>query len=102
MATVKTSSQQDLYIAENLKEPLLREPAIKALNLLKAVNTVKIEGHQFKKEFPELFTVLGKLEHVYQICFNAGAQKFSIDTASLFTELYKIRTYLLKSRGERV
>lgn len=61
----KNSSQQDLYVVESLKEPLLGGPAIKAFNLLKAVNTVKSKWHYYKEEFPELFAGLGKLEHVY-------------------------------------
>ena len=46
LATEKANSQQDLYVIRNLKETLLRGPAFKAINLLKAINTVKIERHQ--------------------------------------------------------
>ena len=36
---------------------------------MKAVNTIKIEENQYKKEFLELFIDLWKLEYVYQIRF---------------------------------
>ena len=48
---------------QNFKEPLMGGPAIKGLNLLKAVNIVKTEGHQCRKEFSELLTSIVKLEH---------------------------------------
>lgn len=62
----KNSSQQDLYVVEKLKEPLRGGVAIKALNLLKAVNMLRSEGHHYKEEFIEL----GKLEYVYHICLD--------------------------------
>ena len=74
----KASLQQNLYAVENLKQPIWEGTAIKALNLLKAVHTVKIERHQYKKGFPETFTSLEKLEHVYQISLGAVTQAFSI------------------------
>lgn len=37
--------------------------AIKAINLLKTVYTVRSERYNYKEEFPELFIGLGKLKH---------------------------------------
>ena len=80
LATEIANSLENLFIVENLKELLLREPTIKALSLLKVVNTVKTEGHQYKKEFSELLTGLRKLEHVYQTRLDAGVHLFFIAT----------------------
>lgn len=76
----KNSSLQDLDVVDNLNKSLLEGPTIKALNLMKAVNTVRSKEHHYKEEFPELFKGLGKLEHVYPICLDVGAQPFSIVT----------------------
>ena len=66
--TEKTSTQQDLHVVKNLKEPLFGGPTNKALNLPKTVDTVKIEGHQYKKQLPELFTGLRKLKYRRTFC----------------------------------
>ena len=59
------------------REPSLGGPSIKAPNLLKAVSPVKIEKHKCKKDLLELFTDLGKLEHVFQIRWDVASQQFS-------------------------
>lgn len=80
LTTDKTMTQQDLYVVTGLKEPLLGKPAIEALHLIERVNSIKQGMCQYKREFPELFTGLGKLKTVYTIRLSENAQPFSIAT----------------------
>ncbi|GFS22574.1 Pol polyprotein [Elysia marginata] len=65
----KRKCQEEIYVIQGLEQPLLGRPAIEALNLLQRINSVKAtqESVDFKKEFPELFTGLGKLQKEYKI-----------------------------------
>lgn len=65
----RTTLQQELYIVQDL-EPLLGGSAIKALNLLSKMNTIKSDGQQYKNDFASVFTGLGKLGYVYKIHLN--------------------------------
>ena len=76
----KISSKQDLYMVKILEESLLGGPAIKALKILRKIDTIK-ESHRYEKEFPRVFKGLGKLKNVYKIHLNETAQPFSIATS---------------------
>uniref|UniRef100_A0A0L8G9Y1 Peptidase A2 domain-containing protein n=1 Tax=Octopus bimaculoides TaxID=37653 RepID=A0A0L8G9Y1_OCTBM len=74
----KAMLQQELYVVQDLAEPLLGGPAIKGLNLLSKINAIKSEAVQYKKDFSSVFTGLWKLRHVYKIHLDETAQPFSI------------------------
>ena len=61
-------SQNSTRSVPHEKEPLLGRPAIEALHLLERVNNmVSPSDSGIIKEFPELFTGLGKLKMTYRI-----------------------------------
>ncbi|XP_035828299.1 uncharacterized protein LOC118478562 [Aplysia californica] len=72
-------AKQKIYVLENLPQPLLGKPAIKELDMLKRINVLKRES-DFKKEFPELFTSLGKLKKEYKIEMRESVIPFSVAT----------------------
>ena len=76
MTVGKVSSDQDLYVVVDLKRPLLGRPAIEALKLIERVNAV--DNDQYRKEFPELFTGLGRMKNDYTIRLQENAQPFAI------------------------
>ncbi|GFN86353.1 Pol polyprotein [Plakobranchus ocellatus] len=65
----KRKCQEEIYVIQGLDQPPLGRPAIEALDLLQRINNVKStqESVDFRKEFPELFTGLGKLQKEYKI-----------------------------------
>ena len=73
-------SIQDLYVVKGLKKPLLGKPAIEALNILQRVNGIESNTVNPKKEFPELFQSLGRLDNTYEIKLKENAKPFSIAT----------------------
>ena len=79
LAVGETSSEQELYVVSNLKEPLLGRPAIEALKLIERINSVDKEN-KYKQEFPELFVGLGRMKNVYTIRLQENAQPFAIST----------------------
>lgn len=83
LSTENTSAEQEIFVISNLKEPLLGRPAIEALHLLERVNEVKQKKeiqkeNEFQKEFPELFTGLGKMKTKYKINLKENAKPFSV------------------------
>ena len=76
MAVGEVSSDQDLYVVVYLNERLLGRPAIEALKLIETVNAV--DNDQYRKEFPELFTGLGRMKNAYTIKLQENAQPFAI------------------------
>ena len=66
-------------------KPLLGDPAIRSLKLLKRVRA--IEGVRSEELFPQLFTGLGKLEEEYTIRLREGAQPFALNTPVSYTHL---------------
>ena len=76
MAVGEVSSDQDLYVVVDLKEPLLGRPAIEALKFIERVNAV--DNDQYRKEFPELFTGLGRMKNDYTIRLQENAPPFAI------------------------
>ena len=70
-------STQEIYVVENLKEPLLVRPAIDALNLVQKVDTINCEDsrrieQEVKKMYPYLFKGLGELEGKFSIKLTPG------------------------------
>ena len=59
------STTQDIYIIRGLHTPLLGRPAIEALQLLTVLNGIQTDD--IVKEFPRLFTGLGRLKDNYKI-----------------------------------
>ena len=74
----KITLQQVLYVVQDLAEPLLGGSEIKALNLLSKIDTIKTDGHQYKKDFSIVFTGLGKLRHVYKSHLDETSQPLLI------------------------
>ena len=60
---------QEVYVIDSLFQPLLGWPAIKALDVLSAVNSVK-------EMFPLVFSGLGKLKEPYEIKLKPDAKPF--------------------------
>ena len=62
LSTPDASSRQDVYVIRGQKNALLGRPAIIALNLLARLAAVNSESAvDIKREFPKLFTGLGKI-----------------------------------------
>ena len=77
--------KQEIYVVENLKEPLLGRPAIDALNLVQEVDTIHCEGsrrieQEVKKRNPYLFKGLGELEGEFSITLTPGSAPYAITT----------------------
>ena len=73
----KREVEQTVYVVRGLYKPLLGQPAITALQILKRVGAV---GVQPEEEFPQLFTGLGKLSEEYTIKLKDGATPFALNT----------------------
>ena len=71
-------SEQTIYVIQGLQKPLLGQPAITALQILKRVGAVK--GVRPEEQFPQLFTGLGKLNDEYTIRLKEGAHPFALNT----------------------
>ena len=79
LTTEKARTVQDLYVIKTLQESLLGRPAIEALHLLERVNSVVSPlDSGIRKEFPELFTGLGKLKMTYRITMKKDAVPFAV------------------------
>ena len=61
--------EQEIYVVDDLFTPLLGQPAIEALGLIRRVAGVqaKTDKQNLTQQFPKLFTGLGKLEGEYSI-----------------------------------
>ncbi|KAK7106504.1 hypothetical protein V1264_017754 [Littorina saxatilis] len=79
MKVKNAMSIQDIYVVEDLEEPLLGRPAIQALGLVKRVETVK-EGdkERIQKTFPRLFSGLGKMKETYTIRLKDSAVPYAV------------------------
>ena len=78
-------SCQDIYVVRNLNQALLGRPAIEALKILSKGNLSSVveqseELAKYKKEFPKLFSGLGKLEGAYRIDLKEDAKPYAITT----------------------
>ena len=75
-------SEQDLYVVQGLRKPLLGRPAIEALGILKRVEAVGDGQADVKNEYPSLFhsPEIGKMSNPYLIRLTDEARPFSIAT----------------------
>ena len=81
LGTANTKSEQDMFVIKGLKKPLLGRPAIDALEILQRVNSTESGSSvDAKKDFPELFQGLGRIEKPYRITMREDARPFSIST----------------------
>ena len=58
------TAKEEIYVIKNVYKPLLRRPAVKSLNFLKRVSSVKQE-QSVLEQFSSMFEGLGKLEREY-------------------------------------
>ncbi|KAI4874700.1 hypothetical protein NFI96_001267 [Prochilodus magdalenae] len=77
----RKSTTQDIYVVSGLKTALLGRPAIQALGVIARIDMVCLNSQEsVKKQFPELFEGLGKLEGEYEIALKPDAIPFSLST----------------------
>ncbi|XP_064622558.1 uncharacterized protein LOC135484804 [Lineus longissimus] len=73
-----------VYVVDGLKNPLLGQPAIRALKLVSVVESVDSESADIKNikaKYPKLFSGLGKLKGDYTIKLKDGAEPYAISAA---------------------
>ena len=88
----KREVEQTVYVIRGFYKPMLGQPAITALQILKRVGAV---GVQPEEEFPQLFTGLGKLNEEYTIKLKEGATPFALNTRRVQVPLMKsVKTVL--------
>ena len=73
-----TTCSQTVYVVPDLHMPLLGQPAIQALELVKQVGSVEDKTFDPQKAFPALFRNLGKLSRPYHIQMKEGAKPFAL------------------------
>ena len=71
--------KEEIYVIMNLHKPLLGRPAIRGLNLLERVSSVKQE-HPVLEQFSSTFECLGNLEEEYTIKLQNNAKPFAVTT----------------------
>ena len=71
--------REEIYVIKNLHKSLLGRPAIRGLNLLKRVDSVKKE-QSFLDKFSSVFKGLGKLKGDYTIKIQDNAKPFAVTT----------------------
>ncbi|KAI5621586.1 hypothetical protein C0J50_18855 [Silurus asotus] len=72
---------QEIYVVDGLYMPLLGRPAVTALRLVARLDVVSLTSKErVEKEFPRLFSGLGKMDGEYSIVLKPGAIPFSIST----------------------
>jgi len=76
-----TCTKQDIYVVDGLYMPLLGRPAVMALQLVARLDDVGLTSKErVEKEFPKLFSGLGKMEGEYNIVLKPDAKPFSLST----------------------
>lgn len=63
----KRTTEQIMYVVEELTRPLLGLPAIEALGLIKRLHTVAVQQEDVRVQYPKVFSGLGKLKEPYKI-----------------------------------
>jgi len=71
--------EEDVFVVRRLQKALLGRPAIESLGLLCRVNTVRSEK-DLRRQFPKLFSGLGKLQGEYRIELRSDAKPFALTT----------------------
>ncbi|KAK6186751.1 hypothetical protein SNE40_006027 [Patella caerulea] len=93
--TTSKISNQRVYVVNDLSIPLLGQPAIKALDLLhsstscttqhqqeiSSLNTVVDNNSEYVKQYPKLFSGLGKLSGDYTIRLREDAVSYAVVTS---------------------
>ncbi|XP_061906727.1 uncharacterized protein K02A2.6-like isoform X2 [Entelurus aequoreus] len=74
------TTRQDVYVVNGLSKPLIGLPAIKALDLVRRVDTVETQQKDFKALFPTVFTGLGKLKEPYTIALEPDAVPYALSS----------------------
>lgn len=80
---LKSNSQQaktPIYVVKGLAKSLLGQPAIEQLQRIQRIGVVNTQTLIPHKEFPKLFTGLGKLEGDYSIQLKKGAKPYALST----------------------
>lgn len=72
--------EQEMYVVKRLHKPLLGQPAIQALGLVKRIEEVQVEKQSQIEQHPNLFTGLGKLQGEYTIKLQDGAKPYALTT----------------------
>ena len=83
-------SLQETYVVENLKEPLLGQPAIDALDMVHKVEIIrsdqsKIIEAEVKANHPRLIKGLGELKGEFSIKLKPGSNPFALTTSTRVT-----------------
>ena len=74
-------TQEEVYVVDGLRTPLLGGLAAMTLQLVARVNNISLDTKEtVKREFPNLFSGLGKMEGEYTIVLKPGAKPFSLST----------------------
>ncbi|RVE73710.1 hypothetical protein OJAV_G00033850 [Oryzias javanicus] len=75
------NTKEDIYVVKGLSMPLLSGAAAIALQLVARVENIILDSTEtVKREFPRLFSGLGKMEGEYNIVLKPDAQPFSLST----------------------
>ncbi|KAK3749684.1 hypothetical protein QZH41_004323 [Actinostola sp. cb2023] len=88
MTTLEGSKQtikDEVYVVNDLNEPLLGRPAIEKFNLLKKINNVTqtgsvTYGDKIKEKYTKLFNGLGTMDGEFSIKLVPGAKPFALTT----------------------
>ncbi|KAE8276982.1 hypothetical protein D5F01_LYC25286 [Larimichthys crocea] len=81
LSNSKHSTHEEVYVVEGLRTPLLSGAAAMTLQLVARVNSISLDSKEtVKREFPKLFSGLGKMEGEYTIVLKPDAKPFSLST----------------------
>ena len=81
LSKVNKSTEEEVYVVDGLRTPLLGGLAAMKLQLVARLNTISLDTKEtVKREFPKLFSGLGKMEGEYTIVLKPGAKPFSLST----------------------
>ena len=96
LRTRELASEQEVYIIKNLEVPLLGRPAIKALEILKQLDS--LSAKELKQQYGDRFTGLGNLEGEYTIRLKSEHTPFALTTPRRIAVplLPKVKEELLK------
>ena len=81
----RTTITDDVYVVNDLKEPLLGRPAIEKFDLFKKINNVTQTGsdqlgEKIKHKYPKLFNGLGTMDGEFSIKLVPEAKPFALTT----------------------
>ncbi|KAK3521232.1 hypothetical protein QTP70_001229 [Hemibagrus guttatus] len=99
------NTTENIYVVRGLSMPLLSGTAAMALQLVARVESISLDSREtVKREFPKLFTGLGKMEGEYNIVLKPGAQPFSLSTPRRISLplLLKVKEELIRMEQQGV